>query len=197
MFQWPTFAGRDHWLFVWQLYPIWLSLGTQIFSSFLQDTTITDRFTPRRDLPVLNYSIGALSALSAMVWAWTFLTSASLKGFFDLFIPVTMPTNSPNLTTCVREFLKFDEISLLGNTFIWLGYFFWDMKAAGMVETSWLQLLSYLITSTLFLGPGATAGLGWLWREHILANRRHKDAITEEYVARKKLENGPSKVKAL
>ncbi|KAK3307212.1 uncharacterized protein B0T15DRAFT_167512 [Chaetomium strumarium] len=34
------------------------------------------------------------------------------------------------------------------------------------------------LVSVLAVGPGATLGLGWLWREHILASRRHKDALT-------------------
>jgi hypothetical protein len=73
---------------------------------------------------------------------------------------------------------------MFGNTFLWLGYLFWDLKVAGMLQTRWFVLVLYLVTSTLVLGPGATAGLGWLWREYVLANSRHKDAITEASVGR-------------
>ena len=63
-----------------------------------------------------------------------------------------------------REFLKFDEAFLFLNTFLWLAYPFWDMKHAGMVQKSWMELLLWTIGATFVLGPGAAAGLGWLWR---------------------------------
>ena len=34
----------------------------------------------------------------------------------------------------------------------------------------------------VLVGPGATAGLAWLWREEILINKRHWGALTEETV---------------
>jgi hypothetical protein len=185
MLQWPTLAGRDKWLSVWQMYPVWASLGSYMFSRFIKDTTSIDKYKPARDIPTLNYSIGAVSSISAFAWIWTFWKSASVTDFSKLFIPVTKPAASSNLVTFTREFLKFDQISLFGSTYLWLGYSFWDMKSAGMIKTSWVRLLSGLLASTVLLGPGATTGIGWLWREQILATKRHKHAITEEYLARK------------
>lgn len=81
-----------------------------------------------------------------------------------------------------REFLKLDDISLSVNTLLWLAYLFWDMKSAGMVNISWVSIVLYAVASLVLLGPGTTAGLGWLWRENIIAKRKHKCAITEESV---------------
>jgi hypothetical protein len=180
MFDWPTLPGRESWLFFWQMFPVWISVGTALLSRLIPDTTAMDRFTPNRDLPVLTYSIGILSALSSAVWIWTTVSATDLAQLLSLFTPVTLPPNTNDYIAFTREFLKLDEISLFGNTFLWLGYFFWDMKSAGMIQASWFRLTIYLVSSVIVLGPGATAGLGWLWREYTLATKRHKDAVTED-----------------
>jgi hypothetical protein len=180
MFYWPTLSGRESWLFLWQMFPVWISLTTRLLSSFIPDTTFTDRFeSPNRDLPVIRYTIGTLGTISSTVWILTCIRAMSRTGILGLFIPGSLPSQTSSLAAFTREFLRFDEIFLFGNTFLWLGLLFWDLKYAGMLRTSWIQLLAYLIGSVLVLGPGATAGLGWLWRENILASKRHRDAVTK------------------
>lgn len=180
MFYWPTFSGRESWLFLWQMFPVWLFFTTSLLSSFIPDTTISDRFeSPNRDLPIIKYTVGILGGLSSAVWLFTLISAFLQTGITSVFIPDELPGQTTTLTAFTREFLKFDEIFLFGNTFIWLGYLFWDLKHAGMLTKSWIQLMLYLVGSILLLGPGTTAGLGWLWRENILANRRHRDAVTE------------------
>jgi hypothetical protein len=181
MLFWPTFSGRDSWLFLWQMFPVWIFLTTRLFSSFVPDTTVTDRFeSPGRDLPVIRYTIGTLVTVSSAVWGFTCIRALFQIGLFGVFIPGSLPSQTTTLAAFAREFLKFDEIFLFGNTFLWLGLLFWDLKHAGMLNTCWFQLLGYLLVSVVALGPGATAGLGWLWRENILASTRHKDAVVED-----------------
>jgi hypothetical protein len=181
MLYWPTLSGRESWLFLWQMFPVWIFLTTRLLSSFFQDTTVTDRFeSPNRDLPIIRYTIGTLVTVSSIVWGFTCIRAIFQIGLFGVFIPEILPGQTNNLAAFTREFFKFDEIFLFGNTFLWLGLLFWDLKYAGMLMTSWIQLLAYLIGSVLVLGPGATAGLGWLWRENILASKRHRDAIIEK-----------------
>jgi hypothetical protein len=181
MFDWSTISGRESWLFLWQMFPIWIFLTTMILSSFIPDTTITDRFeAPNRDLPVTRYTIGILAGVSSIVWVATCITAFSRYEIRTIFVPQSLPSQAADLASFTREFLKFDEIFLFGNTFLWLIYLFWDLKHAGMLNTKYIQLLAYLAISTLLLGPGATAGLGWLWRENILASKRHRDAVTED-----------------
>jgi len=185
MLDWPTLSGREAWLFFWQMCPIWISLTNLLLSSLIPDTTVLDRFkSPNRDLPVIRYTIGTLAAFSSIIWLWTCINSFNLHSILGLFVPETLPIQTTDFIAFTREFLKLDEVSLFGNTFLWLIYLFWDMKFAGMVQTSWPKLLLYLVSSVLILGPGGTAGLGWLWRENIIASTKHKDAITEASVAR-------------
>jgi hypothetical protein len=155
---------------------------TMVLSSLIPDTTFTDRFeAPNRDLPVIRYTIGTLAAISSVVWLTTCFVAFLQSGIHTVFVPQMLPGHAADFTAFTREFLKFDEVFLFGNTFLWLAYLFWDLKHAGMVKTSWMQLLTYLVGSVLLLGPGATAGLGWLWRENILATKRHKDAVIDDH----------------
>jgi hypothetical protein len=180
MFDWSTLSGREAWLFLWQMFPVWISLTTTLLSSFIPDTTVSDRFeSPNRDLPVILYTIGTLATISSTVWLFTCINALFQNGIASVFVPDSLPSQATNFAAFTREFLKFDKIFLFGNTFLWLGYLFWDLKHAGMLKTTWIRLLVYLIGSFLLLGPGATAGLGWLWRENILASKRHKSAVTD------------------
>jgi len=181
MFFWPTLSGRESWLFLWQMFPVWIFLTTRLFSSFIKDTTITDRFeAPNRDMPVIRYTVGMLATLSAAAWSLTCFRAVYQHELYSVFIPENLPGQTSSLAAFSREFLKFDEIFLFGNTFLWLGMLFWDLKYAGMLKTGWVRLLVYLVGSVLVLGPGATAGLGWLWREDVLTTTRHKDAVVEK-----------------
>jgi hypothetical protein len=179
MFYWSTFSGRESWLFLWQMFPVWISFMAMLLSSFIPDTTVSDRFeSPNRDLPVIKYTIGTLITVSATAWLFTCISSILRNELLSIFIPGTLPSQTTNFAAFTREFLKFDEIFLFGNTFLWLGYLFWDLKHAGMLTTSWIRLFGYLVGSVVLFGPGAAAGLGWLWRENILVHKRHRHAVT-------------------
>jgi hypothetical protein len=194
MFDAEKFSQREIALFVWQLFPIWFSRISILLAYFIPDTTVNDRLhAPNRDLPIIQYTVGILSVISTFIWAYTIFSSGTLSAFINLFVPEFFPPRAPTFLLFAREFLLVDEISLFGSTFLWLGLLFWDLKAAGMVRASWLRLVLSLVVSVAVFGPGATAGFGWLWRENVLATGYHKDAITEETLAKwEKNANGTS-----
>ncbi|KAH8647014.1 hypothetical protein BGZ61DRAFT_501288 [Ilyonectria robusta] len=130
-----------------------------------------------RDLPLIRYTIGTLIVPSVCFWlrAWFTAPFGTAAGF----LPHTLPPNTSDLTAFAREFLKFDAAFVFSATLMWLGYLFWDMKHAGMVQSSWLKIAIYAISTAVVLGPGGAAGLGWLWREDIITNKRHKAAVVQ------------------
>lgn len=193
MLYWSTLSGRQTWLFFWQMFPIWMSLTQRMIAFLIPNTYDSDRLqAPKRDLPVMRYTIGSLVTISASVWIW--INATSPYSVTTMFFPEAIPSQTTGVVKFARDFLKIDEISLFGSTLLWLGYAFWDMKSAGMVETSWAMLILYALVSLMCLGPGATVGLGWLWREDIITNKRHKDAITEKTA--KERSKTPAKLKA-
>jgi hypothetical protein len=183
MYLWPDLEARQSWLFVWQLFPIFMALIMFVFSYISPDTVASDKIrAPKRDLPLIRLIVGSTSFLAAVVWLWAW--AAGPYSFVDVFIPQMLPMASPDLKTSTANFLRFDEIFVFGPQLVWLAYLFWDIKHAGMLSAGWLRLILYAVAGVFALGPGATLGLGWLWREHLIANRRHKFALTLESVVR-------------
>ncbi|KAK4239014.1 hypothetical protein C8A03DRAFT_14582 [Achaetomium macrosporum] len=180
---WPDLPFRQVLLFVWQLYPLWLSLAAWVISRGFRDTTAKDKlYNVKQDLPVMRVYVLAASALAAGMWWWAGFASGF--GLREVFVPVALPRNMSSFADFTREFLKWDATFGFSAHLVWMGYLFWDLSAAGMLREGWLTAVGLGLVSVVTLGPGVTLGLGWLWREHILATRRHKDALTPESVAR-------------
>ncbi|KAL2177766.1 uncharacterized protein P884DRAFT_277482 [Thermothelomyces heterothallicus CBS 202.75] len=183
MLAWPDLLTRQVLLYLWQLYPLWaaaaLFAGSRLF---LRDTMATDKLSrPLRDLPVMRLYVGAAAALSAVVWWHTRLGAG---GLVHVFVPAGLPRSEHNLTRFTAEFLKWDEVFGFGSHLLWLACLFWDLRGAGMLREGWLRVVGLGLLSLVLFGPGATLGLGWLFREHILATRRHKNALTPESVGK-------------
>jgi hypothetical protein len=73
------------------------------------------------------------------------------------------------------------SLSIL-STYLWLLYFIWDAKAAGMVTQNWITVFAVLAVGSVVLGPGGAVGAGFLWREYVVTEKRHKGALTMERV---------------
>ncbi|KAK4466004.1 hypothetical protein QBC42DRAFT_103460 [Cladorrhinum samala] len=184
-FFWPSFAGRVSWNFLWQLFPIWTVLLASLMASCQSpNTEREDRLrNVRKDLPFIRTTVGALAAHSGVVWlyyAW-YKAGFDARAVSELVLPpMHSPQRAKDLLTFAGEFLRFDSAFLFGNTFLWLGYLFWDIKHAGMLKMGWGWIVVYAAAAVVVLGPGATTGMGFLWREELIATRRHWAAVTEE-----------------
>jgi hypothetical protein len=178
-FQWQqTMLG-----IFFQPYPILVSVFLFFISRIWNDTTEEDKYkNTGRDLPVIEWSVGLASIFSAALWIWS--TSLSPTRMQQVFIPKGLLKDIDSMWIFAAEFLKWDEVFGLGSYLLWLAYLFWDLKVAGMLKEGWLKVVGLGLLCLYCFGPGATIGAGWLFREHILATRRHKDALTLESVGR-------------
>jgi hypothetical protein len=95
--------------------------------------------------------------------------------WFTLFVPNLKAEQTGD--EYIRMFLQFDEIFSMGACLLWLLYLYGDMKRAGIMKDSWLSIVLKGVISLATLGPGVTVGLGWLYREGLLASQSHKDAL--------------------
>jgi hypothetical protein len=182
MLVWPDLAARQALLYVWQLYPVWLALAVWgIGRVCFADEMETDKVSrTQRDLPVMRWYVGGLVVLAAGVWWW----SAWEFGLREVFVPVGLPRSMGDFGEFAAQLLRWDQVFGMGSLLVWLGYLFWDLRAAGMLREGWFRVAGLGLVSLLVGGPGATIGMGWLFREHILATRRHKYALTPESVGR-------------
>ncbi|KAL2132247.1 hypothetical protein VTI74DRAFT_4042 [Chaetomium olivicolor] len=181
---WPgALATRQQFLYMWQLYPVWMSIALWAGSKMRRDTMTEDKLCrTEADIRVMRWYVGGASVLGAVVWWWAAWFGEG--GVKAVFVPGGLPRRFGTLTEFTGDFLRWDEVFSFAAHLLWLGYLFWDLRVAGMLREGWLSVVMMGLVSLVVVGPGATVGLGWLWREHILATRRHKDALTPESVGR-------------
>lgn len=71
-------------------------------------------------------------------------------------------------------------LSCSASSLFWTVLLFTDLKQAGMLRWSWLSLVGMFGVSAVLVGPGASLGLMWLYREYTLATKRHKGALVKD-----------------
>ncbi|KAK4169846.1 Neuroligin-4, X-linked [Cladorrhinum sp. PSN259] len=188
LFMSPELETRQSLLYIWQLYPVYLSAALWFISRFFKNTEKQDRLTnTEKDLPVMKWYIGAGSLLGASMWIST--TWPIGAGIVENFVPTDIPGRGFNAGTLtfqqfIVQFMRWDQVFGFGSHLLWMAYQFWDLKAAGMLQEGWLKVVGLMVLGVPVIGPGATLGLAWLFRENILAHRTHKGALTMESVKR-------------
>jgi hypothetical protein len=177
----PEFPTRHSGAWIWQLFPIWVSvLHIFLKKTVMPDTIQQDRIhAPLRDLSTIRFAVGTFVALAGAVWIYTLVKSP--YSLITVFIPHLYDPTS--WTSCVRVILQCDHLFCWGSAILWLGYLFGDLKQAGMITQSWAKIFTFTALTLVAFGPGVTVGLGWLWREDILATKKHKSAVVKVYGA--------------
>ncbi|KEQ68819.1 FAD/NAD(P)-binding domain-containing protein, partial [Aureobasidium namibiae CBS 147.97] len=184
----PEVSQRQTWLQLWQYFPVTLSLGQFAMSKIWKDTADQDKIErPKRDVATLRYTIGVPTGVATMFWLYTLC--ASPVSFSRLFLAHNITTtladfSSTSALTPVYDLLQYNYLIAILSTYLWLLYFVWDAKVAGIVTQSWLTVLAASALATVVLGPGGAVGAGFLWREYIITEKRHKGALTSDKVRR-------------
>ncbi|KAI5194521.1 FAD/NAD(P)-binding domain-containing protein [Aureobasidium subglaciale] len=180
----PVNVKVQTWLQIWHFFPIWQSLTQWAISKFLEDTIDHDKiYAPKRDVSTIRYTIAVPALVSTAVWLWTvFKAPSSLYHIFIPQIPFQAVTDIESFTDNV---VQWNLLIFVASTYLWLVYFAWDAKSAGMLEKSWFELVTTMTLLTIALGPGGTVGLAYLYREYIITEKRHRAALTVESVRKR------------
>lgn len=172
MFFYPDLMVRQYVNGIWQLYPLWLSLGHRLLAHTVKDTTSHDRrHNPKTDVQYLRPAYLLTGLLSASVYLLLWAGSPyAMKAIF--FSGLRNPGQAVTVVApASARFLRYDYICTLGAGLYWTALQFWDLKRAQRTTTSWLKFLGIMTPSTFFLGPGAAmAGFGY-WREEMLGRK--------------------------
>lgn len=167
---------RHMWNWIWQPFPVYVSVLQYVLKkTVMPDTVMHDRIhNVNADMRTIQFTIGSLCAFSAGTWWYTLY--AAPYSWAMLFIPNLAEGQTGD--EYIRMFLQFDEIFSIGACYLWLLYLYGDMKNAGMMTDSWISIILKGAVSLVTLGPGVTVGLGWLYRERLLATKWHKDRLS-------------------
>jgi hypothetical protein len=167
----PDLAARHWWSWVWQLYPVWTGLLFIAFTRIFFKTQ-TASASSSSSVPVVQRTIGILGVVSTCTY-WYILSTSNLS-LRDLFFPEgNSPFQEPAdaAPAALRLIVKYDYLTSYGAVLLWLGLSFRDLKAAGIMDTSWVVMLGLGGLAALGLGPGSMLMLGWCVREQVLASR--------------------------
>ncbi|KAK1831968.1 hypothetical protein QBC39DRAFT_77449 [Podospora conica] len=165
----PVPADRQAWLFIWQLFPVYLAVASFVLSRVpLSGKRRTDMQKLDAEARGTRVCVGALVVLAVGVWWWTWVgAGVSGEGMRGVFVPGGVPGERlPSLEGFAAEFLRWDEVFVFAGVLGWLG------------------VVGAAVGSVVVLGPGATAGMGWLWREEVVFRRREKEVLLREVEAK-------------
>jgi hypothetical protein len=127
-------------------------------------------------MPTIRYTVWLCAAISASVWLYTIASAP-----FSVLREFTPAWDIPSgIWPCARNFMAWDHILTFAGAFLWLGLLFKDLKAWEKTHVSWHTLCILAVMMCAIVGPGATVGLGWLWREELLAVKGMKGALVED-----------------
>ncbi|THY17079.1 FAD/NAD(P)-binding domain-containing protein [Aureobasidium pullulans] len=180
----PDMLQSQTWLQIWRYFPIWHSIAQWAISKFWNDTIDEDKISaPKRDVFTIRYTIAVPALMSTILWLCTVLsTPVSLH---HLFIPQHLAQNSPDVQSFTHDAVQWNLLLFIASTYLWLFYFAWDAKSAGMLKKTWFELIFSMALLTVALGPGGAVGLAYLYREFIITEKRHRAALTVESVGRR------------
>lgn len=167
MFLAPLTSTRHFWTWVWQMFPLWVSVAQWVrtrTSKVEASSNQKEGKNSNNEDHIIRATISAFAAVSAGVWIYMLLNSPySLN---TIFLPQRNPENT--FVSITRTYFQISHLVTLGSALLWLVYLFADLKNADLVEQSWIFLLAIGGAITLCSGPGVTLAAGWYWREHIL-----------------------------
>lgn len=173
-----SISSRYWWNWIWQPFPIWVAIVQYAMAKLqvYKSTLVYDRMSaPNRDMPAIRLAVGFCATTSSLVWLYTI--SQAPFSIWREFLP---KWDTPSgIWACARNFIAWDHVLVSAGTFVWLALLFKDLKAWSKTDVGWIRVCSSAVASCIALGPGATAALGWLWREELLADRKMKGAILE------------------
>lgn len=152
-------------LSLWSWVPVLLTLCHRLLAACIKDTTAHDRlYNTRADLQFIRQSIIITGLVSFVSFQYLVCSMSSEE------IPV--------LYLIKPAAVNHQSFGLQLGGLVWLLLIFRDLKVAGMTTYRWITLLAAVVAGVVFLGPSTTLSVGWLWRENILATKRHRAAIT-------------------
>lgn len=176
----PTSEYRQTAAFLWELFPLWVFLLQRGLAQYVFPSTILqDRFNNvTRDLSVIRRTLVPLCIFSTVVWQYALWFGGSSA--VNIFIPVVHGIQNLTFEQLFAETLKWDQVFFVLANILWVGLLFSDLRAAGYIQLGWLKLACYAVALTVIGGNGTMLGVAWLYREEMLATRRHREAVLQD-----------------
>lgn len=167
-----SLEARNWWNWVWQLYPVWGSLGMFVFSKILLlgSGTSPETAGQKLHLQTLRITVGVLAVINTAIYWYTLYNSTFSMS--EMFIPKYFSDKPQDADVALRTIIQYDHIMTFSAALLWLGYHFMDLEGAGICKIHYSSSICIAAIISGMFGPGTFVLLGWLAREELLASRR-------------------------
>jgi hypothetical protein len=160
----PTLAGRHYWTWFWQLYSVRMTIAYYAIS-FLASILPLPRLALRGSYrTTVTVMLAPCIAISAALWIYTLFNCP--YPFSHIFWPQAFAEDT--WINRLRRILQLDYVFVSGTGLLWVFGVLRDAGLHGVAGTMKIALLGGI--ATVCVGPGATLGLLWLWREMMVTS---------------------------
>lgn len=158
---------RHWWTWFWQLFATRIAIGYYSIIFFVKVTGLS------RLARKLNYQTTMrclfIPYILSQSTVWIYTISTAPYSVFKIFVPGTVePEFAGTFIGLMRRLLQVDQISVMVSAFLWLFFLTRDMNNLGLVMRQHLTFFPLLLGWLPMLGPGATFGIIWLWKEQYM-----------------------------
>lgn len=173
----PDLALKQRINALWQLFPVLILLLHRAFmligSKCADGSKVRSRDDNKQSVFYVRLTILTLAAISGISFLYVRFSVPESSSLTEMFIPKLSDYSSPveSFSLGIARLLRYDEIFSLGTGILWILLSLRDLQLYG-IPIPWVKVVGLLLSTTWFLGPGTAFGLGWLWREELLADNR-------------------------
>ncbi|KAH8654695.1 hypothetical protein BGZ61DRAFT_541383 [Ilyonectria robusta] len=153
----------------WQFNPILMVALIEGLARFTSSTTRRPAGDFNQDLPYLARTYGVLSGISALISIATVVAALSSPHLSLTSIICPRDSFAPvhSFADGVFIFFQNDFLVTAIAAFLWCVVSIWDLYRMGLTNHGVLKGAAAVIFGYIIVGPGATVGGVWYWREHV------------------------------
>lgn len=155
-----------------ECFPLWAWACHKILGYLFHTKSRIEQDHIEAESRLLREHIRLLSLCSTIAWV-NLIFDRWRMSLLAMLIPKAIHFKFLESTTfrdALVEGEKWDMVFFAGSGLIWMGLCLWDLKAAGVMQRSWLALGLYSIGFFVVGGPGLMLGELWRSREEALTN---------------------------
>ncbi len=117
MFLGPSPSIRHLWAWLWQMFPLWVSVGQWIRTRMSAEESTLDQNqakTSEHDSNIIRATILTFAAISAGVWVYMLLNSP--YSLTTTFIPQSLSMTNSDFVSTMRRHFQISHLTALGSS---------------------------------------------------------------------------------
>ena len=154
-----TLERRHQWTWFWQLYSVRISISWYAImfgTKFIPCPNFCKSKSYRQNVAMI---MAPFIGLAVSLWIYTLFKCP--HPLFEVFFP--QPLAEDTWVLRMRRILQFDQIFIFGSSILWISL---DSRRNGISNGIDLMIIGILLA--VFVSPGASFGVMWVWREYLL-----------------------------